>query len=514
MPEELALIQDDEIVVLNKSHKYERRTVTESGPGFRSDETFAVKFLYKPLGIIGGKEVGVEAKQIMLKKYLEQWETEMSDSRREALRERIESTGDAIEELYNGNEESDGLYTLMEKAVEHAILLADENIQVALYKVQQQDLDSALGEALGDMLRDGYWSNTNYAPGQENSLYLDALDIMEEISKPNVSYTVSIQNLSMVSGYEEEQFKLYMTLRIWDEALGLNDYAFVSKLAEHIDNPVKTSVTISNEAIQIGASTLESILRRISMVAEAVNRKNALYDRAQAISPDGSIPMMRLKGTMDVLKTRLTSSVSNWYTDDNGNIVLESLDGKSAMKLCGEGFMIAAGRDEHGHWDWRTFGTGEGFTADAIITGFLSADRIEANTITANKLASDVGHSLDLSSNTSITLVVENTVTNIVEDIINDTFDNIVGYRLEVTTNNGTTLTDEIKETTLTAKLWRGSEDVTDKFDPLRFDWKRSSKQPSADAVWNAAHQGLKSITIKKADIPPYSATFQCNVMS
>ena len=41
---------------------------------------------------------------------------------------------------------------------------------------------------------------------------------------------------------------------------------------------------------------------------------------------------------IDVLKTRLSSSVSNWYTDDLGNLILESVNGKSAMQLCGEGF--------------------------------------------------------------------------------------------------------------------------------------------------------------------------------
>ena len=46
------------------------------------------------------------------------------------------------------------------------------------------------------------------------------------------------------------------------------------------------------------------------------------------------------------------------------------------MKLCGEGFMIAGSRTDTGEWDWRTFGTGEGFTADMLVTGFLSADRI------------------------------------------------------------------------------------------------------------------------------------------
>lgn len=169
--------------------------------------------------------------------------------------------------------------------------------------------------------------------------------------------------------------------------------------------------------MNIGGATLESVLRRISDVAEAVHRKNALYDRAKAIDADGSVPMTRLKGTIDVLKTRLFSSVSNWYTDDQGNIVLESLDGRGAMRLCGEGFQIANGKDGDGHWDWTTFGTGAGFTADLIVAGFLSADRIEAHSITANKLAADVGQSLDLSSNVSIQLVVENQVREAIDTV-------------------------------------------------------------------------------------------------
>ena len=58
---------------------------------------------------------------------------------------------------------------------------------------------------------------------------------------------------------------------------------------------------------------------------------------------------------IDVLKTRLSSTVSNWYTDADGNLILESVNGTSAMKLCGEGFMIASARTDDGAWDWRTW---------------------------------------------------------------------------------------------------------------------------------------------------------------
>lgn len=106
--------------------------------------------------------------------------------------------------------------------------------------------------------------------------------------------------------------------------------------------------------------------------------------------------------------------------------------------------MIASGKDVEGRWDWRTFGTGEGFTADAIITGFLSADRIEANSITANKLAADVGQSLDLSSNTSINLVVENVVETKVENAVSTA----IGYRVEIVTLQGTVLSEYVPQTT------------------------------------------------------------------
>lgn len=56
--------------------------------------------------------------------------------------------------------------------------------------------------------------------------------------------------------------------------------------------------------------------------------------------------------------------------------------------------MIANGKTEDGDWNWRTFGTGQGFTADAIITGYLSAERIEAGSIGSGKLSKEVTDSL------------------------------------------------------------------------------------------------------------------------
>lgn len=356
---------------------------------------------------------------------------------------------------------------------------------------------------MGDMLRDGYWSNTSYAPGQEQLLYHEASGIMDKLAKPSVSYSLTVQNLSGVSGYEQEVFEPNMALRIWDEALSLNDMAYVTKLIEHPETPEKDAVTISNDLTSIGGLSLDGIIARITGIAEIINQKQALYDRSKAISQDGSIPAKRLEGMIDVLKTQLTSSVSNWYTDENGNLILEALNGSGAMQLCGEGFMIANTRTDDGKWDWRTFGTGEGFTADMLVTGFLSADRIQAHTITANKLSADVGQSLDLSSNTSITMTVQQTVTSEIEEQI--------GYRVELTTDAGDVLSQYVPTTTLRARVYRGSADVTDQIAASRFRWTRSSADGTADRLWNDAHADVKQITLTTADVF-FSATYSCEI--
>ena len=45
------------------------------------------------------------------------------------------------------------------------------DVQVAQLKDEQLDIEADFYLAMGDMLRDGYWADNNYAPGQEEYLY-------------------------------------------------------------------------------------------------------------------------------------------------------------------------------------------------------------------------------------------------------------------------------------------------------------------------------------------------------
>ncbi len=487
---------EDEITVLLPDGTYKNQT----GGTFQRDAEYAIKWIQRASAVIGGKEVAVEAKKETILSLQKLMEKETDREKQQEMLAQIAAREKAIERIYTGDAENKGLYALMREAVLLVIERDDTNALYTAAMSGQEAIEQRFAEAMGDMLRDGYWSNTSYVPGQEELLYLEACEIMEKLSKPSVTYNVTIQNLSGISGYEQERFRINTALRIWDEALGLNDWAYVTKLTEHDAVPEKDSITISNDLTSVGSLSLDSVIARITGIAETLNNKKALYDRSKAISEDGSIPAKRLEGMIDVLKTRLSSATSNWYTDDQGNLILAAANGSSIMKLCGEGFMIAYEKDDNGDWLWRTFGTGEGFTADLIVAGFLSADRIQAHTITANHLASDVGQSLDLSSNQSIRLTVEETV------------DASIGYRLEIYTDRGEVLSEHVRETTLKARVWHGNEEVTDTLDASRFHWRRTSQDETADQLWNTAHEGMKSITLTTTDVQ-FSASYTCELM-
>jgi len=87
----------------------------------------------------------------------------------------------------------------------------------------------------------------------------------------------------------------------------------------------------------------------------------------------------------------------------------------------------------------------------------------------------------------------------------------VVGLRLEID-STGDALGAGIDSTTLQARVWRGSIDVTDEFDASLFRWTRQSADPAGDAAWNAAHVGMKSVTLTRAT-DGVTATYQLDVV-
>lgn len=118
----------------------------------------------------------------------------------------------------------------------------------------------------------------------------------------------------------------------------------------------------------------------------SLSRRSSSWDVA------ASTPPSYLQQVMDAMNNQFNMSGSSYtFTSfEQGTIYASvpmdangrSTTGKgSAMQLCSQGFRIASGCKADGSWDWRTFGTGAGFTADLITVGTLMGDLIKAGTI-------------------------------------------------------------------------------------------------------------------------------------
>ena len=221
----------------------------------------------------------------------------------------------------------------------------------------------------------------------------------ERCGKPSVTYTMNYISAKELFGYGIEDIDTNSVGHIWDDHLHINDYGYIQSVTIVHDQEEDSKIEITTDDGFSKKVSLESVMTRIAKMAELLKEKNELFERASAISSNGQMASERLEGTIDLLKNKLQSTVSNWYTDNSGNLVFESVNGTGAMMLCGEGFMIASDRDTSGNWDWRTFGGSDGFCADEITTGFLSAERIQAGSITTDKIDNGFGAEIDLSEN-------------------------------------------------------------------------------------------------------------------
>ena len=111
-----------------------------------------------------------------------------------------------------------------------------------------------------------------------------------------------------------------------------------------------------------------------------------------------------------------------------------------------------------------------------------------------NVMAKDI----NLSGNESITLAV------------NQAVEDKIFYRMDIISTSDI-LSQEIKNATLSVRLYKDQTDVTDQTLASAFTWRRISSNPNADVSWNtdAEHIDKKSITISSTDVKN-NATFEC----
>ena len=273
-----------------------------------------------------------------------------------------------------------------------------------------KDREQQFADIMQDTVRDARWQETKYVDGDEEKLYSDALDNYFEIGKPEATYEVDFLSIYETQGLTEDDDIPYSDVDIFDAAhlvdpeIDINLWAYLDKVKKCYDQDWKTSIEINTQLSTIAQHSFTDIMSYVADVAKQAKNKQSIYDRAAALSANGKMLAEKLEGTIKANIALISGASANWYTNEKGQMIFENENGLYAMMLTGAGLMIADSKTPEGEWNWRTTMTGAGMTADSIVFGEMSGMRIQAHTITADKVVASLGSELDIGSNAALTL--------------------------------------------------------------------------------------------------------------
>lgn len=200
---------------------------------------------------------------------------------------------------------------------------------------------------------------------------------LEKASTPKITYNATVEDLAKY-GFEYEGVKLGDTVTIIDEELGLRLKARVIKLVKNLDDSNADKITLGNFV----ETTNDLFIEAYKKINDFRN-KEAIWDSASKKIQDG-IDAEFLNNVIDKLNTEINNSGGYVYISKDGKGIItydKPLDQNptKAIQLMGGSIRIANKKKSDGTWDWRSFGTGDGFVADEIITGILKGGNVKWN---------------------------------------------------------------------------------------------------------------------------------------
>lgn len=186
---------------------------------------------------------------------------------------------------------------------------------------------------------------------------------LQRRKQPQVSYTASVIDLAD-AGFAFEDAQTGDTVAIIDRELGERLTGRVLCVQRDLFNESETMITLGN------------IVRTIhDVIAEQLRSLYEMRDHSAAWDGAASISESYINGVIRIWNATMNATGGYVYQEPGQGItVYDKPDDENptmAIQLKGAGFRIANEKTSAGDWDWRTFGTGDGFTADLLNVGTI-----------------------------------------------------------------------------------------------------------------------------------------------
>ena len=234
--------------------------------------------------------------------------------------------------------------------------------QLDLLGSQKQDLIANFNLLMGNFIREGLWQDSNYVDSQ--ALYEDAKEQSIIYSYPQVSYNLSILDLSVLTGYEIEKFNIGDIVRIIDEKVKIDTLGRVTEFTQNLDRPQDVSIQIGNFY-----SNFEDLFKKITQSAEVIKQRQQVYERAVGINPDGTINYEVLQKTFDNNVFSMLSGTNNKLQTDSRGITVYDMNNPLSFLRINAGGIYGTTTGEEG---LKLLISAEGISGRNIISGILN----------------------------------------------------------------------------------------------------------------------------------------------
>lgn len=213
---------------------------------------------------------------------------------------------------------------------------------------------------------------------------------LKELSQPHITYEAKVIDLKAL-GIEHEGVELGDWVGIVDKEFNppLRLKARVIKIVRDLLQPENNNLVLGN--------FIPSVVDSWNEQEKYINNfrsKQGVWDRSNIINDDGTIDAQFLKKLVDELNTRMNALGGYVYLSEDGKGLItydKPIDQNPTMaiQLLGGAFRIANSKLPNGEWNWRTFGDGNGFVADAFIGGLLKGGKVHFDLTNGTLLIGD-----------------------------------------------------------------------------------------------------------------------------
>ena len=340
---------DDKLIIIKSASSYRTVNVTSVPFLFEQTDIYAFKFLTPSAGTIGAKETAIEAKQKMIDQLRKEIAKDEDDPDNPRRSEDIANYQTEIAAIYAGSADVTGLYQLMYDAAVLGYQIYQLEQQYETASDGQAEIEQAFHLAMGDLLNDGYWSDTNYVVGQEVNLYNDAVDVLKQLSKPSVTYSISLVTLSELMDMKPDNFVLNGKIRLYDPDIPINDFVYITKIVHYLDDPKKDTVDISNTDITLTGQGYSSVMSRITELADMVDQSAFFIDWNLTLNKQAAGQAVWIYCAKDALRLMEILNETDGHDALSAKIELRSRAAVEKLYDAGRGLFVSG---EHRQVSW------------------------------------------------------------------------------------------------------------------------------------------------------------------